>query len=52
MMEAEPEPNLILEIDPGDLASVRQAFDALGTLSETMAAASQLMSLLPGNEEA
>lgn len=52
MMEAEPEPNLIQEIDPGDPASVQQAFDALGTLCETMAAASQLMSLLPGNEGA
>lgn len=51
MMEADPEPNLILEIDPGDPTSVRQAFDGLGTLCETMAAAGKLISLLPGNEK-
>jgi hypothetical protein len=50
MLEAVPEPNLIQEIDPADPASVQQAFDALAALCETMAAASQLMSLLPGNE--
>jgi hypothetical protein len=52
MMEAEPEPNLIAEIDPGDVASVGQAFALLGSFSDTMAAASRLASLLPGNEEA
>jgi hypothetical protein len=52
MMEAEPEPNLIAEIDPGDAASVGQAFALLGTFSDTMAAASRLASLLLGNEEA
>jgi hypothetical protein len=52
MMEAEPEPNLIVEIDPCRQASVRQAFEALATLCETMAAASRLAALLPGNKEA
>jgi hypothetical protein len=51
MMEAEPEPNLIVEIDPGDPASVLQAFGLLGALCETMAAASRLAALLPGNNE-
>jgi hypothetical protein len=52
MMEAEPEPNLRVEINPGEPASVRQAFSLLGALCETLAAASRLASLLPGNEEA
>lgn len=52
MLEAEPEPNLIVEINLGERPSVRQAFEALATLCETTAAASRLMSLLPGNEEA
>lgn len=53
MMEATPEPNLIVEIDPADQARVRQAFDTLAVLCETMAAASRLATLLPGsNQEA
>jgi hypothetical protein len=52
MLEAEPEPNLIVELNPGERPSVQQAFEALATLCETMAAASRLMCLLPGNEEA
>jgi hypothetical protein len=52
MMEAEPEPNLIVEIDPGEAGSVQRAFDLLGTFCDTMAAASRLASILPGNEEA
>lgn len=51
MLEAEPEPNLIAEIEPGDVASVRQAFDLLGSLCETLAAVSRLATLLPGNDE-
>jgi hypothetical protein len=51
MMEAEPEPNLMVEINPGEPASVRQAFSLLGALCETLAAASRLALLLPGNEE-
>ena len=49
-LEASPEPNLIMEIDPADHASVRHAFDTLGVVCETMAAASRLAALLPGNE--
>ncbi len=49
-LEASPEPNLLVEIDPGDHASVRQAFELLAVLCETMALASRIMALLPGND--
>jgi hypothetical protein len=51
MMEAGPEPNFIVEMNPGDPASVQQAFNVLGTLCETMAAASRLAGMCPGNNE-
>jgi hypothetical protein len=51
MLEACPEPSFIVEIDPGDPGSIRHAFDALAVLCETMAAASRLAALLPGNKE-
>jgi hypothetical protein len=51
MLEACPEPSFIVEIDPGNALSVRRAFDALAVLCETMAAASRLAALLPGNKE-
>ena len=51
MLEACPEPSFIVEIDPGNALSVRQAFDALAVLCETMASASRLAALLPGNKE-
>jgi hypothetical protein len=51
MLEAGPQPSFIAEIDPGNPESVRQSFDALAVLCETMAAASSLASLLPGNRE-
>ena len=51
MLEACPEPSFFVEIDPGDAGSVRRAFDALAVLCETMAAASRLAALLPGNRE-
>jgi hypothetical protein len=50
-LEASPEPNLIVEIDPADHASVRKAFDTLAVLCETMAAASRVAALLPGNDQ-
>ena len=50
-LEASPEPNLIVEIDPTDHAGVRRAFDTLAVLCETMAAASRLAALLPGNNQ-
>lgn len=51
MMEADPEPNFIVEINPGDPASVQQAFETLGGPCETMAAASRLAEMCPGNNE-
>jgi hypothetical protein len=51
MLEACPEPSFIVEIDPENAGSVRRAFDALAVLCETMAAASRLAALLPGNKE-
>ena len=51
MLEACPEPSFIVELDPGNALSVRRAFDALAVLCETMAAASRLAALLPGNKE-
>jgi hypothetical protein len=50
-LEASPEPNLLVEINPSDHASVRQAFDTLAVLCETMAAASRIAALLPGNDQ-
>lgn len=50
-LEASPEPNLLVEINPSDHASVRRAFDTLAVLCETMAAASRLAALLPGNNQ-
>jgi len=50
-LEATPEPNLLVEIDPGDCANVRRAFDTLAVLCETMAAASRVAALLPGNNQ-
>ena len=50
-LEASPEPNLLVEINPSDHASVRRAFDTLAVLCETMAAASRMVALLPGNDQ-
>lgn len=50
-LEASPEPNLLVEIDPTDHAGVRQAFETLAVLCETMAAASRVAALLPGNND-
>jgi hypothetical protein len=50
-LEAEPEPAFLAEVNPSDTTSVRQAFDSLAVLCETLAAASRLMGMLPGNQE-
>ncbi len=49
-LEMEPQPNLIIPIDVGDSASVRSAFRALRGFCQTIAAASRLIDLMPGNE--
>ena len=51
MMEVTPEPNLILPLDPANIASVRGTFHSFGVACETLAAASRLMDLMPGNEK-
>jgi hypothetical protein len=51
MLEAEPEPSFFAEINPAAVQTVRQAFDSLAALCETLAAASRLMAVLPGNDE-
>jgi hypothetical protein len=51
MLEAEPEPSFLAEINLAEAGSVRQAFDSLAVLCETLATASRLMTLLPGNDD-
>src|SRR5579875_1181188 len=51
MMEVTPEPNLIIPFDPGNRESVDGAFKALGVACETLAAASRLIDLMPGNDK-
>lgn len=51
MMEVTPEPNLIIPFDPGDREGARQAFDSFGVACETLATASRLMDLMPGNDK-
>jgi hypothetical protein len=50
MMEVTPEPNLIIPFDPGNSERVRDAFHIFGVACEMLAAASQLVDLMPGND--
>lgn len=50
MLEAPPEPNVILPMNGRDAASVASAFEKLASLTQTLAAASALIELMPGNE--
>ncbi len=50
-MEATPQPNLIIPLKFSDPANVRQGFRTLGVACRTLAAASRLIDLMPGNEE-
>ena len=50
MLEVTPEPNLIIRINGEDVESVRDAFDRLAACCETLACASRLMKIMPGNE--
>ena len=50
MMEATPEPNLIIPFDPTDTESVRAAFQVFSVACETIAGASRLVDLMPGND--
>ena len=51
MMEVEPEPNIIIPFDPTDMASVQRTFHMFGVACQTIAAASRLIDLMPGNEQ-
>ena len=51
MMEVTPEPNLIIPFDPTDRESVRNAFQVFGVACQTIAAASSLIDLMPGNDQ-
>jgi len=50
-METTPQPNLIIPVKLSDPTSVRQGFQTLGVVCETLAAASRLIDLMPGNDE-
>jgi hypothetical protein len=50
-MEVTPQPNVIIPLRLSDPVNVRQGFRTLGVLCRTLAAASRLIDLLPGNED-
>lgn len=50
MMEVTPEPSVIIPLNAHDSESVREAFRTFGVVSKTMAAASRLIDMMPGNE--
>ncbi len=50
MMEATPEPSVIIPLNAHQPESVRQAFRTFAALCETLAAASRVIDLMPGNE--
>jgi hypothetical protein len=50
-METTPQPNLIIPLNLSDSTSVCRGFRTLGIACETLAAASRLIDLMPGNEE-
>jgi hypothetical protein len=50
MMEATPEPNIIIPFDPTDTESVKRTFHMFGVVCQTIAAASRLVDLMPGND--
>jgi hypothetical protein len=51
MMEVEPEPNIIIPFDPTDAESVQRTFHMFGVACQTIAAASRLIDLMPGNDQ-
>ena len=50
-METTPHPNLIIPLQLSDPASVRKGFRILGVVCDTLAAASRLIDLMPGNDD-
>jgi hypothetical protein len=51
MMEVVPEPNIIIPFDPADMASVQHTFHTFGVACQTIAAASRIIDLMPGNDQ-
>jgi hypothetical protein len=50
-METTPHPNLIIPLQLSNPSNVRRGFRILGVACETLAAASRLVDLMPGNDE-
>lgn len=50
-METTPQPNLIIPLKLSDPTGVQQGFRTLGVVCDTLATASRLIDLMPGNEE-
>ena len=50
MLEASPEPNLIIPLNAFDRSSVAKAFTTLAAVCRTLEAATHLIDLMPGNE--
>jgi hypothetical protein len=50
-LEVTPEPNLIIPFDPTSTENVRDAFQVFGVACETIAAASKVIDLMPGNDK-
>ena len=50
-MEVTPQPNLIIPLQLSEPGSVGKAFRTLGIACETLAAASRLIDLMPGNDD-
>ena len=50
MTEMPPEPSLIIPLRADQPASVRAAFQTLGAVCHTLAAATELIDHMPGNE--
>ena len=51
MMEVTPEPNIIIPFDPTNTESVRSTFHMFGVACQTIAAASRVIDLMPGNDQ-
>jgi hypothetical protein len=51
MTEVTPEPNIIIPFDPTDTESVQRTFHMFGVVCQTIAAASRLIDLMPGNDQ-
>jgi hypothetical protein len=50
-METTPQPNLIIPLKLSDPTGVQQGFRRLGVVCDTLAAASRLIDLMPGNDD-